>query len=111
MKITNFDDFVVLEDEKDNLKSFSDFLFYQIDKKFKGQNVVIDLSKNRELNLDELLYFLPVSNLHRATKCSFVLLNNAINPDDIPPEIIVVPTMTEAKDIIEMEEIERNLGF
>ena len=111
MKITNFDEFVVLEDEKDNLKNFSEFLMYQIEKKFKGQNVVIDLSKNTELNLDELLYFLPVSNLHRATKCSFVLLNNAINPDDIPPEIIVVPTMTEAKDIIEMEEIERNLGF
>lgn len=111
MKISNFESYVVLEDEKNNLKDFSDFLMYQINKKFKGQNVVIDLSKNSELNLDQLLYFLPVSNLHRATKSSFVILNNAINPDDIPQEIIVVPTMVEAKDIIEMEEIERNLGF
>ena len=111
MKITNFENYVVLEDEKNDLKDFSEFLKYQIVKKFKGQNVVIDLSKNNDLNLDQLLYFLSVSNLHRSTKCSFVLLNNAINPDDIPPEIIVVPTMTEAKDIIEMEEIERSLGF
>ena len=111
MKITNFDNYVVLEDEKNNLKDFSEFLKYQIEKKFKGQNVVIDLSKNLKLDLDDLLYFLPVSNLHRGKKCSFVLLNNAINPDDIPQEIVVVPTMIEAKDIIEMEEIERNLGF
>jgi hypothetical protein len=111
MKITNFDDYVILEDEKGNLKDFSEYLMYQMVKKFKGQNVVIDLSNNKELNLDKLLYFLPASNLHRETSCSFVILNNAINPDDIPSEIIVVPTMIEAKDIIEMEEIERNLGF
>lgn len=111
MKITNFDNYVVLEDEKNDIKDFSKFLLYQMDKKFKGQNVVIDLSKRKEFNLDQLLYFLPVSNFHRATKCSFILLNNAINPDDIPQEIIVVPTMLEAKDIIEMEEIERSLGF
>jgi len=111
MKISNFDNYVVLEEEKDNLKDFSSFLMYQLGKKFKGQNVVVDLSKNMDLNLDELLFFLPVSNLHRATKCSFIILNNAINPDDIPPEIIVVPTMIEAKDIIDMEDIERSLGF
>jgi hypothetical protein len=111
MKITNFDTHVVLEDEKNDLKAFSDFLRYQMEKKFRGQNVVIDLSRNSELDLDQLLYFLPVSNLHRGNDSSFVILNNAINPDDIPQEIIVVPTMIEARDIIEMEEIERNLGF
>ncbi|HAT63224.1 MAG TPA: ribonuclease Z, partial [Flavobacteriaceae bacterium] len=41
----------------------------------------------------------------------FVIVNNAINPDDIPDEMIVVPTLQEAADIIEMEEIERDLGF
>jgi len=29
----------------------------------------------------------------------------------MPDEIVVVPTMQEAYDIIEMEEIERDLGF
>jgi hypothetical protein len=38
-------------------------------------------------------------------------VNNAINFDDIPEEMIVVPTLEEARDIIEMEEIERDLGF
>jgi len=31
--------------------------------------------------------------------------------DEIPYEMIVVPTLQEAGDIIEMEEIERDLGF
>ncbi len=29
----------------------------------------------------------------------------------MPDEIVVVPTMQEAYDIIEMEDIERDLGF
>jgi hypothetical protein len=29
----------------------------------------------------------------------------------MPDEIVVVPTLQEAYDIIEMEEIERDLGF
>ena len=111
MKITNSDNFVILEDEKDDLKKFADFLEYQVLKKFKGQNVVIDLSNNLDLSLDQLLLFLTVSNLHRAAKSSFIILNNALNPDDLPQEIIVVPTLIEAQDIIEMEEIEKHLGF
>lgn len=111
MKINNHDNFVILEDEQNDLLKFASFLEFQISKKFKGQNVVVDLLKNKDLHLDNLLYFLKVSNLHRATKHSFVLINDAINPDDIPTEITVVPTLQEAEDIIEMEDIERELGF
>jgi len=42
---------------------------------------------------------------------SFVIVFNGINIDNIPEDIVVVPTLTEAKDIIEMENIERDLGF
>jgi hypothetical protein len=111
MKIKNHDNFVLLADEKDDIADFASFLEYQIPNKFKGQNVVLDLSENKKLELPQLLLFLKVSNLHRKTKQSFVIINNAINPDDIPYEILVVPTLQEAEDIIEMEEIERDLGF
>ncbi|MDH3323482.1 MAG: ribonuclease Z, partial [Flavobacteriaceae bacterium] len=42
---------------------------------------------------------------------SFVIVSDKVNLDGIPDEIIVVPTMQEAYDVIEMEEIERDLGF
>ena len=111
MKINNFDTYVVLADDHNNLKEFASFLEFQILNKFGGQNVVIDLLNYPALTLDELLYFLKTSNIHRNKKQSFVLVTDAVDPDTIPEELIVVPTLQEAGDIIEMEEIERDLGF
>ena len=50
-----------------------------------------------------------MSNKHRGRKKSFVLVTNKVPFDEIPDEICVVPTVQEARDIIEMEEIERDL--
>ena len=55
--------------------------------------------------------FLRLCNNHRGAKNSFVIVTDKVNLDEIPDEIVVVPTMQEAYDIIEMEEIERDLGF
>jgi len=111
MKIDNFENHVVLADDHDNLEGFASFLEYQILEKFKRQNVVINLLDYPALKLEELLYFLKTSNIHRSKKHSFVLVTDAIDPDTIPDELIVVPTLQEAADIVEMEEIERELGF
>ena len=111
MKIDNHDNFVVLEDERDDIKGFASFIEYQVPSKCKGQNVVLNLLKYDSLDLEQLLLFLNTSNLHRKNKQSFVIVNDAIDIDDVPFEMIVVPTVQEAGDIIEMEEIERDLGF
>ncbi|MCG2418650.1 ribonuclease Z [Aequorivita sp. F47161] len=111
MKIENHPNYVVLEDEKDDIKDFASFIESQIPTKYKGQNVVLNLLKYQSLELPQLLKFLKTSNLHRKTKHSFVIVNDAIDIDDVPFEMIVVPTLQEAEDIIEMEEIERDLGF
>jgi hypothetical protein len=42
---------------------------------------------------------------------SFVIVVNGIDADKVPDEIVTVPTISEAEDIIEMENIERDLGF
>lgn len=111
MKIDNKDNFVVLADDRGNLANFASFLGKQIPTRYQGQNVVVDLLAFDNLQLEQLLLFLEVSNKHRHSKQSFVLVNHAINPDDIPFEMVVVPTLQEAEDIIQMEEIERDLGF
>ncbi|MAO48598.1 MAG: ribonuclease Z [Aequorivita sp.] len=111
MKIENHPNFVVLEDEKDDIIDFASFIESQVPFKYKGQNVVLNLLKYEDLELPQLLQFLKTSNLHRKTKQSFVIVNDAIDIDDVPFEMIVVPTLQEAGDIIEMEEIERDLGF
>lgn len=111
MKIKVAPNFTVLTDEHDDVKDFSKFLEYQIPKHYAKVNVVVDLLKYDQFSLEDLLTYMKVSTEHRKEKKSFVIVNNSINPDVVPIEIIVVPTLQEAEDIIEMEEIERDLGF
>ena len=59
----------------------------------------------------DVVEFLQISNLHRKAKHSFVIVTDKIKLDDIPDKLVIVPTIQEAYDIIEMEEIERDLGF
>lgn len=79
--------------------------------RFKNDNVVINLIALKTITLTDVIEFLKVSNQHRKAKHSFVIVSDQVDFDDMPDEIIVVPSMQEAYDIIEMEEIERDLGF
>ena len=71
----------------------------------------INLSVLRPVKLPDILEFLELSNKHRSNKLSFVVVTEQANHNEMPNEIVVVPTLHEANDIIEMEEIERDLGF
>lgn len=110
MKVTKKEGYKILEDEKDDVKDFASFLTSH-HKAFRRDNVVIDILKYGELSIEELLLFLELSNEHRQGKKSFVIANDVINVDRVPEELTVVPTLMEAEDVIQMEEIERDLGF
>ncbi|MFH4968370.1 ribonuclease Z [Gaetbulibacter sp. M240] len=79
--------------------------------KFKGNNIIISLTSLRPIVLEDILEFLQLSNLHRKAKNSFVIVSDKMDLNMVPDEIIVVPTLQEAFDVIEMEEMERDLGF
>ncbi len=79
--------------------------------RFKNDNIIVNLTSLRPLIIQDVVEFLKISNQHRNAKHSFVLVTDKIDIDDIPDELIIVPTLHEAYDIIEMEEIERDLGF
>lgn len=79
--------------------------------KFKNDNVIINLSVLNKVTLQNIIEFLEISNSHRHAKHSFVIVTDKANFDEMPDEIVVVPTIKEAYDIIEMEEMERDLGF
>ncbi len=65
------------------------------------------------VNTDErkILLFSPMCGRQKDQNKSFVIVSEGINLDDIPDDMVVVPTLQEAKDIIEIENIERDLGF
>lgn len=77
----------------------------------KNDHIILNLFSFSQLSSDDILEFLNISNTHRASDKSFVLVTHKVSFDGLPEEIIVVPTIQEAKDIIEMEEIERDLGL
>ena len=79
--------------------------------RFKNDNIIICLTSLKPILVEEIIEFLQISNRHRRSKNSFVIVTNKLDLDDAPDEIVVVPTMQEAYDIIEMEEMERDLGF
>ncbi len=79
--------------------------------KFENDNIIVHLSALEPVSLENIVEFLQISNTHRGHKLSFVLVNSKIDIDKTPDEIVVVPTLKEAYDIIEMEEMERDLGF
>ncbi|MCF4102823.1 ribonuclease Z [Gillisia sp. M10.2A] len=110
MKITKKDNYIVLEDAKNNIQGFAEYL--DVNRAtLKDDNLVINLLSYTNLELPDLLQFLEISNTHRSSKKSFVIVNDAINIDVVPDELIVVPTLLEAQDIVNMEELERELGF
>ncbi len=80
-------------------------------KKIKKDHIIVNLFSFKKLETSDILEFLALSNTHRAANKSFVLVTDNISYEDVPDEICVVPSIQEAKDIIEMEEIERDLGL
>lgn len=104
------ENYTILKDEKDNPKDFAAFLNHILNQ-FEGENLVIDIQKYGILTLDELLSFLKPSVEHYKKNNSFIIINDTINIDDVPEELRVVPTPQEAEDMIQMEDIERDLGF
>ena len=79
--------------------------------KIKSDHIIVNLFTFSRLSTNDLLEFLQLSNKHRGAGTSFVLVTDEISYEDLPDELCVVPTRQEAMDIIEMEEIERDLGI
>ncbi|RMB57595.1 ribonuclease Z [Dokdonia sinensis] len=111
MQITKKDNYFILGDDHDDPVAFASYLERAVPQTYEMHNLVIDLLKYEDLTLDQLVSYLKLSNYQRGGKKSYVIVNSAINSDLVPDEMIVVPTLQEAEDIIQMEEIERDLGF
>lgn len=78
---------------------------------YKNQNLILDISQDKNVAMKDIKSFSDLSKIHRKGKKSFVIVTNAIDFNDVPAKLTVVPSLQEAHDIIEMEEIERDLGF
>ena len=81
-------------------------------KNIHQQNIVIDLSSIEALKTKHVLEFseLNTYNKEKLLK-SFVVVVGTMSVNQLPDDIATAPTLQEALDIVEMEEIERDLGY
>ncbi|EIJ37159.1 hypothetical protein JoomaDRAFT_0098 [Galbibacter orientalis DSM 19592] len=79
--------------------------------KYKKDHLILNLLSLSNLSASDLMEFLELSRDHRSAKKSFVIVTNTVSFNDVNEELVVTPTIEEAYDVIEMEDIERDLDF
>lgn len=110
MKVDQKGHTVTIKDTQGDFHSFLENVTQQF-KTYEKQNVIIDLLAHSDLTEKELKLFLPLSKQQKKAKKSFVVVVSDFDFNAISDKLTLVPSLLEAHDIIEMEEIERDLGF
>ena len=110
MKIVEREGSKVLKDEAGKFQNYLEFL-QEGREQHENANLILDLQEVENLDNEQLLNLLPFSEQHRERGRSFVVVSKEVDIDEVPEELAVVPTLGEADDLIQMEEIERELGF
>jgi anti-anti-sigma regulatory factor len=100
----------IIKDTESNSAVFLEKLTNQYNS-FKATNLILDISHDNSVDIKAIKSFKELSKQHRKAKKSFVIVAEGIDFNEVPSSILVVPTLLEAQDMIEMEEIERDLGF
>jgi len=111
MKIDTHENFIIVKDKINNFEDFITSLNPKSNIQLSGKNIIIDLLEFDEFSLEKLSLFSELATIFRKYNNSFVIVNNQINLNEIPDDILVVPSLQEAEDIVEMETIERELGM
>ena len=110
MKVSQTEKCTLIVDDQSDVVLFLMKLTHEY-KTFEKQNIVVDLTSHEAIAIKQFNGFLKLSDIHKKSKRSFVLVASNINITAISEKLTVVPTIQEAYDVIEMEEIERDLGF
>lgn len=108
MKISEKENYILIEPLEAPVVDFVSLLT-QRHSEFENKNVAVSLLAYHQLQKEEVLGFLEISKAHQLNNKSFVLVSNVITIDELPEDLIVVPSLKEAEDLIQMDEIQRDL--
>lgn len=110
MKVEQKGHTTTIKDTESTFDAFLDKLTTQYNS-YKSVNLIIDVTHDKSFDLSCLKKFSNLSKTHKKNKKSFVIVAENIDFNNVPSSLNIVPSLLEAQDIIEMEEIERDLGF
>ncbi len=110
MRFENRGDYVLFTSEVYDFKKFFDY--FTVDhSKFVENNVIINLSSKLKVQESDISLFLKYADLHNENGTTFVMIYPSINVDNFPETFNIVSTLVEAEDVLEIENIQRDLGF
>ncbi len=108
MKIEIKNQTTIITNTENDLNSFFESLNKDYEK-LENQNLIINLQSFKNMKNKDLNFFLPISKLQKKVKKSLVIVIEKFDFNTVSNNFNVVPTIQEAHDIIEMEDIERDL--
>ena len=104
------DNCLIVAQDKSDLTSLVDKIL-EIYDVYKSNDIVIQLEDSHTVLRETMTPLIGLSTKHRLTKQSFVVVCKGLDLDTYPEDFMIVPTLQEASDLIEMEHMERDLGF
>jgi hypothetical protein len=110
MQIKEASNYTLISSDEDSFKEFQKSVFKKIND-FDKNHLIIQISEELSIDKKDFLLFLKIAEQKKENGTSFVVLNSSVNADDFAENLNIVPTLQEAEDILEMETIERELGF
>lgn len=110
MKVDHKGHTVIIKDTEGNSEIFLQKVTDQFNT-YKESNLILDISHDKSVDIKAIKSFVDLSKQFKKEKKSFVIVAEGIDFNKVPAALHVVPTVLEAHDLIEMEEIERDLGF
>lgn len=106
MKIVENDQYTLISVEKSSFNELKSIVH-----DVNSNHILIELHEDVLDVKNKITFFLKTALDLKAKNKSFVIIKKGINFDDFPEILNIAPTLQEAKDILEMEEIERDLGL
>jgi hypothetical protein len=110
MKVEERGHTITIKDTQGDLVSFLMKVTHEY-KTFHKSNIIVDIRLHEELSVEDIEGFLLLSKKHKKAKKSFIIVASEMDFNAISHKLAVVRSLQEAHDIIDMEEIERDLGF
>lgn len=107
MQVTKHEKYHLYQPNSADLVSFLGEINNSSD--IKEQHVIVDISLFDHISIADLELLLSLAEEKIENFTSLVIIAKGIDIDDVPDELKVAPTLVEAKDIIDMDAMERDL--
>lgn len=110
MLIDNKENYTLLHSGENSFEEFAQ-TFLKYSNNYTGKHLFLQLSENLNITEENILVFLDYAEQSQKNETTFVVIYSNVDVDKFPETFNIVPTLREAEDILEMENIQRDLGF